>query len=88
MSLGIYLQISIYLFSLFFFKGLHMQHKLYGSSQARSRISATAAGLHYSHSSWGSKLHHGSGQYRILNPLSGARDRTHILMDSSQVHYH
>ena len=30
-------------------------------------------------------LHHGSRRRRILNPLSEARDRTHILMDTSQV---
>ena len=34
------------------------------------------------------KLHHSSQQQQILNPLSGARDRTHILMDSSQVCFH
>ena len=33
-------------------------------------------------------LHHSSGEYQILNPLSGARDRTLILMDTSQVYYH
>ena len=27
-------------------------------------------------------LHHGSGQHWILNPLSKARERTHILMDT------
>ena len=32
-------------------------------------------------------LHHSSWQCRILNPLSEARDRTHVLMDTSQVHY-
>ena len=30
-------------------------------------------------------LHHSSQQYQILNPLSEAKDRTHILMDISQV---
>ena len=33
-------------------------------------------------------LHHTSQQYRILNPLSKARDQTRILLDTSQVHYH
>jgi len=33
-------------------------------------------------------LHHSSWQHRILNPLSKARDQTHILMDSSQVRFH
>ena len=32
-------------------------------------------------------LHHSSQQCQILNPLSKARDRTCILMDTSQVHY-
>ena len=30
-------------------------------------------------------LHHSSVQCQILNPLSGAWDQTHILMDTSQV---
>ena len=30
-------------------------------------------------------LHHRSWQRRILNPLSKARDRTHILMDASSL---
>ena len=30
-------------------------------------------------------LHHSSQQRRILNPLSEARDRTCILMDTSQI---
>ena len=33
-------------------------------------------------------LHHSSQQRQILNPLSKARDWTHTLMDTSQVHYH
>ena len=36
--------------------------------------------------SWVCYLHHSSQQRWILNPLSGARDRTRILMDPSQVH--
>ena len=31
------------------------------------------------------KLHHSSWQYWMLNPLREARDRTHILTDTSQV---
>ena len=32
-------------------------------------------------------LHHSSQQHRILHPLNGARVRTRILMDTSQVHF-
>ena len=63
----------------------------YRGSQARSQIGAVATGLHHSHSNAGSELclcdlHYSSQQHWILNPLSEARDRTHILMDTSQVH--
>ena len=30
-------------------------------------------------------LHHSSWQCQILNPLSGARDQTHLIMDTSQI---
>ena len=33
-------------------------------------------------------LHHSSWQRWILNPLSKARDQTHVLVDARQVHYH
>ena len=32
-------------------------------------------------------LHYSSWQHQILNPVSEARDRTCILMDTNQVHY-
>ena len=48
----------------------------YGSSQVRGQIRATAV-----------SLHHSSQQRQILHPLSEARDRTHILMDTSWVPY-
>ena len=31
--------------------------------------------------------HHGSWPCRITNPLSKARDRTRVLMDTSQIHF-
>ena len=33
-------------------------------------------------------LHHSSPHHQILNPLREARDRTHVLMDTSRVCYH
>ena len=60
-----------------------------GNSQARGRIRATAACLYHRHSNAGSEphcnLHHSSPQYRILDPLSEARGRTHILMGTSWI---
>ena len=62
----------------------------YGSSQARGWTGAVAASLHHSPSNAGSKLDlqptpQLSWQWRILNLLSEVKDRTHILMDTSQV---
>ena len=47
----------------------------YGSSQAKGPLRAEGASLHHSHSNRG-----------ILDPLSEARARTCILMDTSLVH--
>ena len=33
------------------------------------------------------ELHHSSWQCQILNPLSKARDWTHVLMDTGQIHF-
>ena len=68
---------------------------VYGSSQARGRIRATAAGLLAYTTATATtdpshicNPHHSSRQHWILNPMSEAGDRTFILMDPSQVHYH
>ena len=63
----------------------------HGSSQARGRIRAAAAGLHHSNSNTRSKhicdLHCNSWQHQILNPLRETRDQTHVLMDTSRICY-
>ena len=63
----------------------------YWNSQARGRITDVAAGLHHSHSyadpSLICNLHHSSWQRRIPDSLSKVRDRTHILMDISQIRF-
>ena len=33
-------------------------------------------------------LHHSSQQHQIPDPLSEARDQTHSLMDTNQIHFH
>ena len=83
MNLGM---ILIYLYFLFFvFCLFRAKPMAYGGSQARSQIRAAAAtamrdpGCIFD-------LHHSSWQHQILNPLSKARDQTHVLMDTSRVH--
>ena len=68
----------------FFFRAPLMA---YGSSQAWGGIRTLAAGLHYSYSDIGCKLHHSSWQCQILNPLSKARDQTRNLTVPSQVRF-
>ena len=63
------------LFFLFVFCVFTATPKAYGNSQARGPIGTTVA-----------ILHHSSQQHWILNPLSKARDQTHVLMDPSRVH--
>ena len=60
-------------------------------SQSRGPVRATAAAyttgtatLYLSHVCY---LHHSSWQHHVLNPLSEARDWTHVFMDASQARY-
>ena len=56
-------------------------------------VGDTAAGLHHSHSNIGSEPYlcpiplTAQGSDGILNPLSDARDQTHILMDTIQIRF-
>ena len=63
---------------------------VYGSLQARDPIRAVVSGLSQNHSNWNLShicdLHHSSQQLWVLNPLSKARNRTHVLMDTSWAH--
>ena len=64
----------------------------YGYSQARGRIGATAASLHFSHKQcqvWAvCDLYHSSRQRHIPNPLREDRDWIQILMDTSRIRFH
>ena len=82
--------ILFFIFILFFcFLGLHLQHMEIPSLWVKSRLqllvytTATAPDL-----SRACDLHHSSPQCRTLHPLSEARNRTHILMDTSQIRFH
>ena len=77
--------VLIYLFIYLLFFLFRAIPVAYGSSQARDQTGAAAAGLCHSHLSCICSIHHSLWQCQILNPLSKARDRTHILMATSQV---
>ena len=77
-------------FILFFFSGPHPRHmevpRLGVEWELQLLVCPTAT------ATWDlsrvCELHHSSGQCRILNPLSEARDHTQILMGTSQARYH
>ena len=70
--------------SYFFFLLFGATPTAYGSSQARGQIGATAVTA-MPDLSRVCDLHHSSWQRKILNPLSEARDRTFIPMDTSRI---
>ena len=66
--------VTVAQFKSFFLLHFRVKTVAYGSSEARGLTGAAAAGLH-----------HSSLQCQILNPLSGSRDQTRIIMDTSLV---
>ena len=74
----------------FFFSGPHPWHmevpRLGIKSELQLLAYATATAMQ--DPSHVSDLYHSSQQHQIPNPLSEARVRTHILMDTSQIHFH
>ena len=70
-----------------FFKGLHPWHMEVSRLGVESelQLSAYATATETQDPSHVCNLHHSSRQGRITDPLSQARDRTHILMDTSQI---
>ena len=76
----------------FFFLLFRTAPAAYGASQARAEselwLPAYTTATAMPDPSHICNLHHSSWQHWILNPLSKARDRTCILMDTSWVRYH
>ena len=76
-------------FTFFVFLGLHPRHvevpRLGVELELQLPAFATATATPYPRLVC--NLYHSSQQYQILNPLSKTRDRTHVLMVTSWVHY-
>ena len=72
------------LFSFFFSFLFRASSVVYGSSQVRGWIGAAAAT--YTTATVTCITAHGNT--RSFNPLSEARDQTHVLIDPSRIHYH
>ena len=83
--------ILFFSFFCFFFPLFRAAPEAYGSSQAKGWIGGTAVSPSHSHSNTVSKPHLWPTPQLMAtldpNPLNGARDGTHILMNTSQVHF-
>ena len=81
-----------WVFFFFFFFTFRATFVAYGCSQAKVKLElqllAYTTATAMPDLSRVYKLHHSSQQCWIFNPLRKARDRTHILMVTSWVHYH
>ena len=86
-----HLFLSLYFFSfLFFGGGLHLQQMdvpRLGIELALQLLAYTAATATADLSDI-CNVHCSLWQCQLLNPLSGTRDQTRVLMDASQVHYY
>ena len=84
-----HLYMYMYNFVCFFFRATLMAYRSFqaeGPIRAAAAVCATATAM--PDLSCSCDLHCSSWQGWILKPLSGVRDRTHILMDIARLHYH
>ena len=76
----------LFLFVCFVFLGLHPQHMEVPRLGVEMELELLACSTAMPDPSFICSLHHSSWQRQILNPLSKARDKTHVLMDTNRVH--
>ena len=81
---------TFFSFFFFVFLGPHLQHIEVPSLGAESELQPLAytTATAVPDPSHVCDLHHTSWQRWILNPLNEARNRTCVLMDTSQIHFH
>ena len=86
-NLGFFLPFLFFFVFFFVFLGLHLQHmkvpRLGAETELQLPAYTTATAMRDLNQFC--NLHHSSWQCWLLNPLSEARDRTSIFMDTSQV---
>ena len=86
------LQLDSFFFFFFVFLGPHPEHmevpRLGVKLELQLQLPAYTTETATPDLSHVCELHHSSWQHRILNPPREARDRIHVLMGTSQVHYH
>ena len=81
-----------YFIYIYFFCFCRATPAAYRSSQARGKLELHLPTYATATATWNLNhicdLHHISQQHQIPDPLSKSRDWTHILMDTSQIHFH
>ena len=80
------LVLILFLFFCFVSLGLHPQHMEVPRLGVEMELELLACSTAMPDPSFICSLHHSSWQRQILNPLSKARDKTHVLMDTNRVH--
>ena len=87
---NILITICYYLFLFFSFLGPHLWHMEVPRLGVESELQlpGSAKAIAMCDSSRGCDLYHSSLQHWIPNPQSTARNRTCILMDTTQLHFH
>ena len=79
---------SLFFFLFWSFLGLPLWHMEVLRLGVELKLPAYTLATAMPHPSYTCNLYHSSWQCQILNPLSNAMDCTHVLMDTSWVHYH
>ena len=89
-DLGYFILFYFIFIYLFYFLGPHPWHSEVPrvEDELELQLPAYATGAVMPDLSCICELHHSSQQRWIFNPLSKTRDGTHILMDTSRIHFH
>ena len=82
-----FLEVFLFCFCFFGFLWLHLWHKEVHRLGVESELQLLTTAIAMQDLSHVYDLHHSSWQCWIPDPLSEARDQTHVLMDTSRIHF-